>query len=253
MRREKRPFMIEVRKGPARGVSAPPLVDAMIKPENLVKPDKMIRAEAVFSTQQSELRDVVKGAELPPRRILEAISLAPRQEPEIETSRRGRKPGSKNKPKDISEASFATKRPRGRPRRHPDGEVRSVKPTPDVARAALQSIARASISAPITPVPGGSMYPIPMFEPAPKRKRGRPRKVRAPKFDWTTWSAGDETEEAPIAAVVPLPVYTPAAAEADSPVVPRFESAGPRLRAGERWKRRIRVPGGGPLRPRAHG
>jgi hypothetical protein len=128
--------------------------------------------------------------------------------------------------------------------------VRTIEATPEIAMAALQSIAQVSVPLPRTPIPGGhTMQQVPLFEPPPKRKRGRPRKIRPPKFDWTVWT-NDEDGEPPAQSLqrAELSIEPPAA-----PVqafVSQFVATGPRLRAGERWKRRIRVPGGGPLRPR---
>ena len=102
------------------------------------------------------------------------------------------------------------------------------------------------------------MHQVPLFEPPPKRKRGRPRKIRPPKFDWTVWTSDSEAQQS--AAVVPQPTapaaMPPAAPPpqppaATQPLVSQYVASGPRLRAGERWKRRIRVPGGGPLHPRS--
>ena len=91
---------------------------------------------------------------------------------------------------------------------------------------------------------------VPIFEPPPKRKRGRPRKVKPPKFDWATWT-DDATSESPAAAPPPEPQPVETVAIALPPLsgITRFD--GPRVRAGDRWKRRLRFPVGSTSRRQA--
>ena len=86
MRREKRPFVVEVKRGQKRPGFAS---GSETKPES----EKVKVAEAALFGGESAV-----ARTLPERRILEALSSEP-VEPEIELPRRGRKPGSKNKPK----------------------------------------------------------------------------------------------------------------------------------------------------------
>lgn len=249
MRREKRPFLVELKRGQKR----PATLDAPAETE--LKSSSLRRAKAMLFDGDNEAEAMTAAATQAPRRILEAVAEEAPGAPLLEAPRRGRKPGSKNRPKVvvISEEA-APKRARGRPRLHPEGAVRNVSATAELAQAALHSIGKISSGTSKFQVPRGHMHPVPMFEPTPKRKRGRPRKVRPPKFDWSVWTAdekhdgGFEAETADFeVAYTPDPVFKP------TPLTfaPQYESTGPRLRAGERWKRRIRVPGGGPLKPRS--
>ncbi len=244
MRREKRPFVVEVKRGQKRGASMAEAIAAD------VKPDSQRRAEeALFGGSTAEQ----SGADSsPPRRILEAVAPEPEPEVEIEAPRRGRKPGSKNKPKAAAPVEAPSeKRRRGRPSRNPEGAVRSVVATPELTSAALRKIAQIAKPVPVSPVPGGAPSSGFAAEASAKRKRGRPRKAKPPKFDWAEWSDMDGNADGEDLAVVEAtilpPPPPPAQAVAPLPPLTRLSRvAAPRLRAGERWKRRLRIPGGHP-------
>ncbi len=248
MKREKRPFTVEVKRGQKRPLT---LSEAAVDGD---KQDSLRRAEETLFGGAAGDSALLK-AEAPARRILEAVAPEAPAILAAEPPRRGRKPGSKNKSKAEAAAPPAgAKRGRGRPPRNPESQVRRVPITPEITSAAIFTMSRVSPAAPMSPVPGGRMTPVPIFEAPPKRKRGRPRKIREPKFDWTVWSSDEPLEFAAEAAAAPLPAVPAAAAGQIMDLPPlsgltRYD--GPRLRSGERWKRRLRIPGGGPAKPRA--
>ena len=95
MRREKRPFVVEVKRGQKRSGAS---LEAELKPES----DKKKAAEAaLFGSDASA--GALSAAPSTSRRILEAIEP---EQPEvvIELPRRGRKLGSKNKPREAVDA-----------------------------------------------------------------------------------------------------------------------------------------------------
>lgn len=265
MRRDKRPFIVELKRGQKRPgtlvdlAANEPKQDARFRAQDALfgggtaSESPIVETDPLFSTPSTQVQ-------FPPRRrILEALAPVQAVEEDLEAPRRGRKLGSKNKSKLLTneDTGLLPKRPRGRPPRNPEGQVRSVAATPELEKAALKMIAKSRFNPPISPIPGGRMsHPIPMFEPPPKRKRGRPRKIRAPKFDWTVWASDEAPEPVPMPTVVQVAQVEEVDFEdletlSVVPTLQRFENSGPRLRAGERWKRRIRVPGGGPARPRS--
>jgi hypothetical protein len=237
MKREKRPFVVEVKRGPKRSQSSAHQLAEPDKSASIRRAEEALfgRAAQTAPAVQHEAAAVSEPAS-PPRRILEAVQSTV---VEFEFPRRGRKPGSKNKQKDeVPEA--ITKRRRGRPSKRPDSEVRHVAVTPELTSAALREIATTSSPQPAPPGPGGRMHPVPVFDPPAKRKRGRPPKVRPPEFDWTVWSSDDVDVDhhVPVAAPrdpdigqVPPPVHDPHVSRQ-------------RIKAGQRWKRRLRVPTG---------
>jgi hypothetical protein len=169
----------------------------------------------------------------PQRRILEAIVPEAEAEPpeaaaEPQPVRRGRKPGSKNRPKDEIPEIEAGKRRRGRPRKNPDSDVRSVAITPELASAALDSVSRAAPlpPAPAAPAPREHTAAAPVV--APKRPRGRPRKEKPAEL----LPATATPEEAPQAALAP-------AALSAARIVQRYSSGG-EPSVGRRWTRRLR-------------
>ena len=245
MRREKRPFLVEVKRGQKRPATAADSDFADVKQGTQRRAE-----EALFGAPAQEAPPQEPAS--PPRRILEAVAPAPEPQPEIAAPRRGRKPGSRNKEKTTAAIVVSgEKRRRGRPARNPESQVRKVVVTPELTSAALKKIAQFAQSSPLSPVPGAKMTPVHAFEPQPKRKRGRPRKVKPPKFDWAIWT-DDEAPPAPgTSERAPAAIATPVAAL--PPLVRAPRPAALRLRSGERWKRRLRIPGGGPARPRARG
>jgi len=147
------------------------------------EPTPMQRAEEILFSRDS----AAAGAEppLPSRRILEQIGepeplVEEDGEGETPTRRRGRPPGSKNRPRDLDKQDAA---PRGRPRLAP--EVRKVALTPELVTAAIETIAKLEPGAQASAVPASRSFERGGFEeeqgasPA-KRPRGRPRKAPTP-------------------------------------------------------------------------
>ncbi len=246
MRKEKRPFVVEVKRGAKR---SPP-------PEDKSFEDAIIRAEsALFGVDGDNgvVEDVasvsVSTAEpAPPRRILEALPTDPLvvedRVDEVLPKRRGRKPGSKNRPR--SAEARPVKR-RGRPAKAAGGAVRSVPPTPEIVNAALSHIARAT-PAQTAPTEARTMSESEaQAAPPVKRGRGRPRKIVQPGDlsprvpQWVTWlqTPDDETPRD----LVKAPTQpAPAAAEAARSLRPyELQLLHPAaLVAGMRWTRRLR-------------
>ena len=246
MRREKRPFVVEIKRGPKRSATFP---DLPVSEHNgsFKHAETALFGEIEPNKASASLKALFeRGPEAQPRRILEAMTPETPEFSIPDLPRRGRKPGSKNKPKEDTHKAAAEPKRRGRPPRYPDSDVRTVKPTPELTRAALNSIAEMSKSQPISKIPGADMFQIPLFEPPPKRKRGRPRKIQTPKFDWTSWTSGEEADAAPAVRHIEADEVR----AADLPPL-TLSSRSQRLRAGERWKRRLRIPAGGPARRRA--
>lgn len=187
MKRPIKPFVVEVRKGQKPQKKSPAVLETPVfglSEEQPRESDALRRAEAAlfgaFSTKTPDASANRSG------RILETIpeeEPAPEAIPAIEGKRRGRPPGSRNKPKDVAEAapaepaSDAPPRRRGRPPRITEA-VRKVELTPELASAALESIARASIPRaplPTRPAPERREAKAPV-KPVRTGKRGRPPK-----------------------------------------------------------------------------
>jgi hypothetical protein len=234
MRRDPRPFVVEVRRGQKKTPAAP--VPAPVQDRGF-DDDLMRRAEealfgkpAVVQAPDPEAgpADPAAGDPKQPRRILEAI-VPEAEEAEVpvlpEPVRRGRKPGSKNRPKETLEAEApVAKRRRGRPRKHPDSEVRSVRITPELESAALDFVSR---SAPAASMPGQEASEPDAAMPAhvePRRPRGRPRREAPVEADTAT-------AEAP-------PAVTPGGMSA-ARIVQRYQAGG-EPPAGRKWTRRLR-------------
>lgn len=256
MRREKRPFTVEVKRGGKRAnqpseFSTVTQDDTFQRAENALfgspataPPMDAISAEAPTARRMAD--------DAPGRRILEAVE-APEPEPNISEDvpkRRGRKPGSKNKP---AIAEVATPKRRGRPRKSGGSEVRSIFASVDIVNDALGKISRA---APLAPTGVTTMFvaDVPGEQPI-KRGRGRPRKIVPPGGfppkvpSWIAWAESPDEPEAQ--AREPAPVVEarrPRAVEIDAdagpvaPIVRALERmARPTgLRAGTRWSRRLR-------------
>ena len=250
MRREPRPFVVEVRRGQKKPQPTPPASPMPPSYEAMPDDEMMRRAEAALFGRAEPPQTGPSETAAAPRRILEVVPL---EQPPVldeqpiieEPKRRGRKPGSKNRPKLEMAAAAAEpegeKRRRGRPRKHPEGEVRSVAVTPELASAALQVMARAQTPpAPVSPVPVGTTRPASASAaPAVKRPRGRPRKHPLPVVE-----ASPAPSFAPQTAVERSDAAAPAQqAPVDSKtamtIVDRY---GPdrKLRIGQRWTRRLR-------------
>ena len=189
MKRPIKPFLVEVRKGQKspkkKGqVADLPMVDlADGQPRGT---DALRRAEAALFGAVNTKTDLTASSGRSGR-ILESIPAeeTPVEAERVETKRRGRPPGSRNKLRDIEaapqEAPAAPKR-RGRPPRAPEGSVRKVQLTPELASAALESIAKASV--PRAPVPtkerrAASSPVSPKREPRPaKADKSQARQAR---------------------------------------------------------------------------
>jgi len=220
-------------------------------------------------------------------RILESIpDEAPVVEaPLIEGKRRGRPPGSRNKPKeggaepvapaqDASTAAPAAPKRRGRPPRVLEGSVRKVELTPELASAALESIAKASViraPLPTRPAPNGR-DPLGPAKPTrePKRALRKEKLIKAKAIKEKVVKVKAIKEKAvgrkapAVAQNARPPVQNASAPASSAPMIwpekpldtlPRLIriavekaqddpvlllSALRRPRAGERWKRRLR-------------
>ncbi len=253
MRRDKRPFVVEVKRGAKRAVVTPSVL------EGLSFDDAIQRAEsALFGAEPEKPAPRSRAAEAraeevfetsPPnqaaRRILEALPKDPPPlavEDEPAPKRRGRKPGSKNKPRVIEAPTL--KRRRGRPPKVAGSGVRSVPVTPDIVSEALDKIARAT---PVQSAPTGQRTLFPPTAsagpPPVKRGRGRPRKIvpeggfppHVP--SWIAWAESDD--DAPGVSPAPAPeVGQPVIAYVRSAERARERASLPK--AGLRWTRRLR-------------
>ena len=162
MKRPIKPFVVEVRKCQKNQKKKAPTVDLL--PIGLIEEQPrenvaLRRAEETLFGAGPKSDQTAVGRS---GRILETI---PDEEPSLEApvleepahemKRRGRPPGSRNKVKEPepagTEAASAPKR-RGRPPRTLEGAVRKVELTPELASAALESIAKASVVRPIVPI-----------------------------------------------------------------------------------------------------
>lgn len=126
-------FIVEVKRGTSRATFSSP--DAGI--DKFSAAEAMLFGAAAKSAATEPEQKVRSAAGAPPRRILESLAEAPAipvilaEEP-VERPRRGRKPGSKNKPKVVAEAAGAT---------------------PTMLSAAAQAFMRAPLSAKAAPDP----------------------------------------------------------------------------------------------------
>jgi hypothetical protein len=285
MKRPIKPFVVEVRKGQKAQTKKAPVVELpplALFEEQPRENDALRRAEAalfgVFAAKPDPSAPSSRSG-----RILESLpDEAPSVEaPQIEGKRRGRPPGSRNKPKEdgpepvaiAADAPTAPKR-RGRPPRVLEGSVRKVELTPELASAALESIAKASVMrapVPTRPAPKGRdplAPPKPPREPKRALRKEKLIKAKASKEKVVKVKAIKVKaikQKAPAVARNPRPPAenaTMAASAApmiwpekpldtlprllriavekaqDDPVL--LLSALRRPRAGERWKRRLR-------------
>lgn len=225
MRRESRPFVVERRRGQKRT----PVVTTVEQPEPPPPPpenglDEIFRrAEAALfdraAPPQPKHPALSEDTGLPKGRILENLSevdpLAALLAERGEASRRGRKPGSKNKPKDVSPqaldpATLANLKGR-------------VELTPERINEALKAMERAAATSP----PRG-------VKPA----RGRPARPVV--------AEAEQEESAVIEAAFEVALAAPTTAPA-AEARPRERGSirgryvvGSELKPGERWKRRLR-------------
>ena len=262
MKRPIKPFVVEVRKGQKsqkKFPAAPETPSFDLFEEQPRESDALRRAEAALFGLTA--RPDASGASSRSGRILESIpeEATPPVEatPIIEGKRRGRPPGSRNKPKDQDETTVTaepqTPKRRGRPPRIAEGAVRKVELTPELASAALESIARAGVArAPLPTRPGAGPRMAPVKQPrGPKRgKIGKEKPVgdAAAASAPPIWPGLDNVAASP----TPAPVLQPRGPLDSLPRLVRIateKSQGDpaallgalrRPRAGERWKRRLR-------------
>jgi hypothetical protein len=283
MKRPIKPFVVEVRKGQktqkkkSQAVELPPIG---LFDEQPRESDALRRAEAALFGVFAAKPDP-SGSSSRSGRILESI---PDEEPQVEPpliegKRRGRPPGSRNKPRDAgsesvaaAEAAPAAPKRRGRPPRVLEGSVRKVELTPELANAALESIAKASVTRaplPTRPEPNGrsSLGPAkPPREPKALLRKEKVIRVKAVKekvakvkaVKAVRQKAGAIPRSArPVAEHAPTPASRPLVIWPENPLdtLPRLiriavdkaqddptllSQALRRPRAGERWKRRLR-------------
>ena len=158
MKRPIKPFVVEVRKGAKTQKKKTPVTDLLPVELFEEKPREngaLKRAEAALFKPAPTVDET--GLANRSGRILESIAVGeePVEEPVAEVRRRGRPPGARNKPKDIESAgSQPTETPkrRGRPPKVVEGSVRKVQLTPELASAALESIAKAAEARPLLPI-----------------------------------------------------------------------------------------------------
>ena len=283
MKRPIKPFVVEVRKGlksPKKKTSSADLPPLEFFEEQPRESDALRRAEAalfgVFAAKPDTSSTSGRSG-----RILETIpdEAPPHVAPPAEGKRRGRPPGSLNKPKDMSrerakervdaadQAPTAPKR-RGRPPRVLEGAVRKVELTPELANAALESIAKASVTRaplPTRPAPNVRMASSPAKPPRALKRAGKEKllkeksiKVKALKEKRLKLNApatgrasipmpeSAPTYLSPAPAIWPknpldtLPRLIRVAVAAEQGDPGALMAALQRPRAGQRWKRRLR-------------
>ena len=187
MKRPIKPFVVEVRKGAKTQKKKTPVTDLL--PVDLFeeKPREngaLRRAEEALFKPAPRVEET--GLSSRSGRILESIAVGaePVEEPIAEVRRRGRPPGARNKPKEIetatSQPTEAPKR-RGRPPKVVEGSVRKVQLTPELASAALESIAKAAEARPLIPILPAQKGRIASSAAKPKRepRPAKPDKLAA--------------------------------------------------------------------------
>jgi hypothetical protein len=262
MKRPIKPFVVEVRKGSKNQKKKTPVTDLL--PVDLLeeKPREngvLKRAEAALFKAAPKAEESVASSRS--GRILESIAVGePKaEEPLVESKRRGRPPGSRNKPRELQaarpEAAEPPKR-RGRPPRIVEGSVRKVQLTPELASAALESIAKAGVTRPVAPVISAQKAPktLPRIKPTPAPREAQPV-LKAVKKKTPVKTAPRQI--APDHLPAPPPAPAPATMRPSSPLdrLPRLLTmttdmgrddpltlfaALLRPRAGQRWRRRLR-------------
>ena len=158
MKRPIKPFVVEVRKGAKVQKKKTPVTDLL--PMELLA-EKPRENDALKRAEEALFKPAPKADEAAASnrsgRILETIAASEQavEEPLVEGKRRGRPPGSRNKPRELEaarpEPTVAPKR-RGRPPKVVEGSVRKVQLTPELASAALESIAKAAVARPLLPI-----------------------------------------------------------------------------------------------------
>ena len=155
MKRPIKPFVVEVRKGNKNLKKKTPVTDLLpieLFEEKPRENGAIKRAEAALFKPTPKVDETAASSRS--GRILESIPLGeePIDEQPAKSKRRGRPPGSRNKPREFEaakpEPAEAPKR-RGRPPKVVEGSVRKVELTPELASAALESIAKAAEARPL--------------------------------------------------------------------------------------------------------
>ena len=260
MKRPIKPFVVEVRKGSKNQKKKTPVTDLLPFDMLEEKPREngaLKRAEAALFKAAPKADESVASSRS--GRILESIAVGePKAEaPLVESKRRGRPPGSRNKPRELQaarpEAAEPPKR-RGRPPKVVEGSVRKVQLTPELANAALESIAKAGVTRPVPPVISTQKAPktLPRMKPTPAPREAQPVlkavKKKTPVKAAPRQSAPEHQ---------PAPTPAPATMRPSSPLdrLPRLLTmttdmgrddpltlfaALLRPRAGQRWRRRLR-------------
>jgi len=214
MKRDNRSFVVEIKRSQKRPVTPN---DGVWKQEH--KTNK--RPKTAASASESKL------GEKPPvqRRILDVLD-QPSFQPVINSAVENNGPRLMNS--NVKIAALPPSRVSGRLKFIPDNAQKTV-PIPETSSAPVQSTSIANFEAPKTQLPKCTNLPTPLFEP-PKRKRGRPRKIRPPKFDWTEWMVDGESVTLGETADAQKPTTTTQVMASHSVI------QGQRLRVGERWK-----------------
>ena len=192
-RRESRPFVVEVRRGANknRASGLAPSEQKFVSADQTWPADFAGRPYEGLSEPVAETGELAAPELKAPRRILQAVGEESAPQPVVvDTPRRGRKPGAKNKAKSAATETNAVKRPRGRPR-NPDVGTRSIPRSSEIGHAAIKTTNSLQPTRPKAPPHLPATAQQPLLEPPPKRQRGRPRKVRAPKFNWLEWAADE--------------------------------------------------------------
>ncbi len=194
LKRESRPFVVEVRRG-AKANQASGLAPSgrkFVSADQTRTADFAARPHEGLSGPFAETAESAAAELKAPRRILEAVGEeGAAQQVAVDTPRRGRKPGAKNKAKSTAAGDHPVKRGRGRPRRNPEVGARSISLTSEIEHAAIKTMNSLQPTRAKSPPHSPATPQQPLLEPPPKRQRGRPRKVRAPKFNWLEWAADD--------------------------------------------------------------
>ena len=267
MKRPIKPFVVEVRKGSKNPKKKTPVTDLLPLDMLEEKPREngvLKRAEAALFKAAPKVEE--SGAASRSGRILESIAVGEQkaEEPPIEIKRRGRPPGSRNKPRELqaarpeaAEAAVAPKR-RGRPPKVVEGSVRKVQLTPELASAALESIAKAGVTRPVPPIISTQKAPkaLPRVKPTRAPREAQPVLKPVKKKTRVIKTSPRSAPEHPPAPPAPPP-HAPATMRPSSPLdrLPRMIgmatemgrndpealfAALQRPRAGQRWRRRLR-------------
>ena len=217
MRRDTRPFVVEVRRGLRRPQPAKAYEEPVPPPRSSLD-DMLRRAEAaLFEAPPSPAQPAPAPESSPPtgrilRNLEEVDPLTALLAESTAPRRRGRKPGSKNKPKPAQEAAA----PRGR--KAAAGRRAGPEPTDHPTRWGTR----------------GAIHPLPKRELVTPSIPSR----RETETGAALRAAHSDVERAPAPSAQVLPDRE-AARRSRSSILGRYVF-GTELKAGERWKRRLR-------------